>query len=401
MTKVNPVNPKTTTILVLPDSKDTVAMLGKMLRKTWFWLLLLGALLGVAALGVTVTVLHKTSSTEFCVSCHTMQTPLAEYQGSVHFQNAKGIRAECADCHIPNDPASYLWTKIRAVKDIYHEAIGTLDTPEKYEAHKLRMAQSVWDELKANDSATCRSCHSYAAMDILAQRPNARAEHPVAIKEGQTCIDCHRGVAHIMPDMSELAAAGASELAAAAAQTPASVTTRYAIATTPLYLDAKATTDEGTLMPSTQVAILASDNGRAQVRIDGWQQDGVSEVFYAAPGKRILSVLVGETARKALVTGKSETDSATNLTWHQVSLTAWVDQRQLIGDQGKLWQYASTLMSNNCTGCHGLTALDHFNANQWIGVIKGMESRTSLTPEQARMLTQYVQKHASDMSTAH
>ena len=176
---------------------------------------------------------------------------------------------------------------------------------------------------------------------------------------------------------------------------------RYAIATTPLYLDASAKTDEGTLMPSTQVEMMGKENGRARVRIDGWQQDGVSEVFYAAPGKRILSVLVGDAAKKALVTGKSETDSATNLTWHQVSLTAWVDESQLIGDQGKLWQYASTLMSNNCTGCHGLTALDHFNANQWIGVIKGMESRTSLTPEQARMLTQYVQKHASDMSAAH
>ncbi len=201
--------------------------------------------------------------------------------------------------------------------------------------------------------------------------------------------------------MNEIISDPEHPLAAAAAQTPATVTTRYAIATTPLYLDAGAKTDEGTLMPSTQVEVLANDNGRTQVRIDGWQQDGVSEVFYAAPGKRILSVLVGEAARKALVTGKSETDSATNLTWHQVSLTAWVDQSQLIGDQGKLWQYASTLMSNNCTGCHGLTALDHFNANQWIGVIKGMESRTSLTPEQARMLTQYVQKHASDMSAAH
>ena len=75
-------------------------MLGKLLRKTWFWLLLLGALLGVAALGVTVTVMHKTSPTEFCVSCHSMQTPLAEYQGSDHFQIVKGIRAECADCHM-------------------------------------------------------------------------------------------------------------------------------------------------------------------------------------------------------------------------------------------------------------------------------------------------------------
>lgn len=34
------------------------------------------------------------------------------------------------------------------------------------------------------------------------------------------------------------------------------------------------------------------------------------------------------------------------------------------------------MMSANCTGCHGLTALDRFNANQWIGVIKGMAPRT-------------------------
>jgi trimethylamine-N-oxide reductase cytochrome c-type subunit TorC len=52
-------------------------------------------------------------------------------------------------------------------------------------------------------------------------------------------------------------------------------------------------------MPSTKVEVLANDNGRAQVQIDGWQQDGVSEVFYAAPGKRILSVLVGDAAKKS------------------------------------------------------------------------------------------------------
>ena len=64
------------------------------------------------------------------------------------------------------------------------------------------MAQSVWKTLKENDSATCRSCHSYDAMDITAQRPEARLQHPVAIKQGETCIDCHKGVAHILPDMS-------------------------------------------------------------------------------------------------------------------------------------------------------------------------------------------------------
>lgn len=171
-------------------------------RWGWLWLLLLGIILGAALLAGTATVFHKTSDTAFCVSCHTMQQPLAEYQGSVHFQNTKGIRAECADCHVPHQPIDYLWTKIRAVKDIYGEMVGTIDTPEKYEAHKLAMAQSVWKTLKENDSATCRSCHSYDAMDITAQRPEARLQHPVAIKQGETCIDCHKGVAHILPDMS-------------------------------------------------------------------------------------------------------------------------------------------------------------------------------------------------------
>ena len=98
-----------------------------------------------------------------------MEQPLAEYQGSIHFQNTKGIRAECADCHVPHQPIDYLLTKVAALKDVYGEVTGKIDTPEKYEAHKLAMAQSVWDTLKKNDSATCRSCHSYDAMDVTAQ----------------------------------------------------------------------------------------------------------------------------------------------------------------------------------------------------------------------------------------
>ncbi|VTR35557.1 Cytochrome c-type protein TorC [Serratia fonticola] len=50
----------------------------------------------------------------------------------------------------------------------------------------------------------------------------------------------------------------------------------------------------------------------------------------------------------------------------------WLPRKQLIDDEQKIWRYTADMMSANCTGCHGLTALDRFNANQWIGVIKGM-----------------------------
>lgn len=369
-------------------------------RWGWLWLLLLGIILGAALLAGTATVFHKTSDTAFCVSCHTMQQPLAEYQGSVHFQNTKGIRAECADCHVPHQPIDYLWTKIRAVKDIYGEMVGTIDTPEKYEAHKLAMAQSVWKTLKENDSATCRSCHSYDAMDITAQRPEARLQHPVAIKQGETCIDCHKGVAHILPDMSGETQAGAAELAKAAALTAPDTTTLYTIATEPFFLGADDSHNAGNLMPSTEVQVIKQDGDKVLATVSGWQQDGVSEVFYAAQGKRILSVLLGEDARQQLKTAATQTDAETGLVWHQVSLQVWLPRKQLIDDQQKIWRYAADMMSANCTGCHGLTALDRFNANQWIGVIKGMAPRTSLTQEQLRVLTQYVQKHASDMPPA-
>lgn len=369
-------------------------------RWGWLWILVIGIILGAALLAGTATVFHKTSDTAFCVSCHTMQQPLAEYQGSVHFQNSKGIRAECADCHVPHEPLDYLWTKIRAVKDIYGEMTGKIDTPEKYEAHKLAMAQSVWKTLKENDSATCRSCHSFDAMDITAQRPEARIQHPVAIKQGETCIDCHKGVAHILPDMSGAAQAGAAELAKAAAETSPTATTLFTIATEPFFLKADEAHNAGNLMPSTEVHVVKQEGDKVLADVSGWQQDGVSEVFYAAQGKRILSVLLGEDARKLLKTGSTMTDAETGLVWHQVSLQVWLPRKQLIDDQQKIWRYTADMMSANCTGCHGLTALDRFNANQWIGVIKGMAPRTSLSQEQLRVLTQYVQKHASDMQPA-
>ncbi|MDF7680382.1 NapC/NirT family cytochrome c [Enterobacteriaceae bacterium ESL0689] len=370
-------------------------------RKILIVTLLIGIVIGIILLAGTATVMHKTSDTEFCVSCHTMQQPLAEYQGSIHFQNDKGIRAECADCHVPHQPVSYLATKIGALKDVWGEMTGKIDTPEKFEAHKLEMAQNVWDDLKKSDSATCRSCHDFKAMDILAQSPTARNQHPEAIKDGKTCIDCHKGVAHILPNMSGLASAGASQLASAAANTPASATTLYTIQTQPFWLTDKISDhNDGNLMPSTEVKVIKREGDMALVEVDAWQQEGINEALYAAQGKRILSVLLGEEARKNIKTISTMTDKETQQVWRQVALQVWLPGKTLIDDQQKIWHYASDLMANNCTGCHGLTALDRFNANQWIGVVKGMAARTSLTEEQLRVLTQYVQKNASDMQPA-
>lgn len=370
--------------------------------KGWRALVLIfsGLIIGLLLVAGGFTVMHKTSDTSFCVSCHSMERPLAEYQGSVHFQNPAGIRAECADCHIPGEPVSYMLTKIAAVKDVYGEITGTIDTEEKYNAHKLTMAESVWKSMKANDSATCRSCHSFEAMDILAQRTDARNAHPVAISSNQTCIDCHRGVAHILPDMRSSNAEGASQLAALAAAVKADDSPLYSYKTQPFTLQPDTATPAGTLFPASSLIPLRRDGTLLEARLEGWQQDGVAGVIYAAPGRRIIRAVLDENAWSQLKTKGSQTDSQTETLWHQVSLVLWLPSDSVIAEQQKIWQYASTLMSANCTGCHGLTALDHFTANQWIGVMKGMAPRTALNEEQLRILTLYAQNHASDMPPA-
>ena len=161
--------------------------------------------LGVASTFGFHTVLEKTNTMEFCISCHTMETNYREYQDTIHYKNPSGVQTTCSDCHVPKEFLPKMAAKIVAVKDIYHEIIGTIDTPEKYEAHRWDMASRVWAKMEATDSRECRSCHDYSNMDLEEQDKSARRRHSRAIKKGETCIDCHKGIAHEEPDEPEAA----------------------------------------------------------------------------------------------------------------------------------------------------------------------------------------------------
>lgn len=141
-----------------------------------------------------------TNTTEFCISCHTMQWNYEEYKETIHFKNRVGVQAGCADCHVPKEFFPKVAAKIIAVKDIYHQILGTVDTPEKFEAHRWDMANRVWDKMKATDSRECRTCHDYEDMDFSVQGRSARSKHEQAPMRGKTCIECHQGIAHQMPE---------------------------------------------------------------------------------------------------------------------------------------------------------------------------------------------------------
>lgn len=187
------------------------------LRRLWAWLwrpsarVALGALvLAGVAIGVLATIsfngfVHYSNSMEFCISCHEMRdTVYQEYKNTSHFANASGVQATCADCHVPRQWLPKMERKIKATfKEIPGKIIGTVNTPEKFEAHRQRMADSVWTGLRASDSLECRNCHSETAMQLASQSPLARKQHQAARDNGGTCINCHKGIAHKLPGASK------------------------------------------------------------------------------------------------------------------------------------------------------------------------------------------------------
>ena len=163
---------------------------------------LLGGMVGIALVAVFLGELHYSASEKFCISCHEMQANVyMEYQDTAHYMNKSGVRATCSDCHLSHNLLEKVGRKVKAVNEVIQHFSGTIDTREKFLDHRLELAQRVWEEMKANDSRECRSCHLTDNMDYTKQSSRAMTQHLLAEVEHKTCIDCHKGVAHRLPDM--------------------------------------------------------------------------------------------------------------------------------------------------------------------------------------------------------
>ena len=160
---------------------------------------LIAFLIGVGLTGGFVGALKMTETDAFCTSCHEMKQPFQELTQSAHYSNEFGIRPSCGNCHVPPTFFAGLWRHMRAIDEVWGHLTGKLSTPAKYEARRLELAQNIWAEFKANDSAECRSCHTVSAMAFAKQPAMAAEAHSSLAKSGMTCIDCHKGVAHTLP----------------------------------------------------------------------------------------------------------------------------------------------------------------------------------------------------------
>lgn len=166
-------------------------------------LTLAGFISGVVFWGGFNTGLEVTNTEEFCVSCHEMYDNVFEdLKGTIHYSNRSGVRATCPDCHVPHPWTRKLARKMQASKEVWGTIFGSINTREKFLGMQLKLAQAEWARLEANDSLECRNCHDYDSMDFTRQSARAAAAHERGLGTGQyTCIDCHKGIAHGLPNM--------------------------------------------------------------------------------------------------------------------------------------------------------------------------------------------------------
>lgn len=166
-----------------------------------------GFAMGLIFWGGFNTAMEFTNTEAFCTGCHEMRSNVyEELQYTIHFSNRSGVRAKCSDCHVPHEWTDKVARKMQASKEVWGKIFGTINTREKFLEKRLHLAQNEWARLKANDSLECRNCHDFDYMDFTKQSKRASDQHSTSLSSGdKTCIDCHKGIAHELPDMSGVA----------------------------------------------------------------------------------------------------------------------------------------------------------------------------------------------------
>jgi cytochrome c-type protein NapC len=171
-----------------------------------------GAIVGAIAIIGSVEVNRHTSTDAFCTSCHTMAGLATDpkFKQSAHRSNAAGVLPSCGDCHVPatNWFVETYVHAVKGIKDVIAQSTHDYNDAAVWEARRIELAHAVREEMRSQDSVTCRSCHSADTIHPASERGGAA--HALLREGRMTCIDCHFNLVHapVPPSMSFIRSSG-------------------------------------------------------------------------------------------------------------------------------------------------------------------------------------------------
>lgn len=357
---------------------------------------------GVIFWGTFNTGLEMTNTEEFCISCHEMENNVyKELQDTVHWSNNSGVRATCPDCHVPHNWTDKVARKMQASKEVYGKLFGTINTREKFLDKRLELAQHEWKRFSANNSLECKNCHEYKSMNFDLMSEKGRLQMTKAAERDQSCLDCHKGIAHELPDMLEGASEAFTKLEQrATANEYNSGTTYYTIRQLPVFEDQNLTIEAGQLNAVTPVKVVQVENNSLKIEVAGWRRTkGFGRVINEQFGFNISSGFLSKEAaqnQQLINAFERKEDDLTGLEWERISTSLWMKAGGLSNTPEPIWEFAKDTYRESCSVCHTEPEENHFDANTWPGMFNGMLSFVNLDGDSQAVVLKYLQKHSSD-----
>jgi len=154
---------------------------------------LIGILVAFPIFSITYYTMVRTSTPQFCASCHEIQFAYNTWKTSTHVNNAQGFVADCMDCHLPapHDTFEFFYAKtFHGIKDlVVHFTQGS----DAYDHEKNR--QKAYASF-TNDQ--CQKCHRNI-LHIPDKRGAMLAHRSVLYARPgyeKKCVDCHKNLVH-------------------------------------------------------------------------------------------------------------------------------------------------------------------------------------------------------------
>ena len=365
-----------------------------------------GFVTGIIFWGGFNTALEVTNTEAFCISCHEMRDNVyVELQQTVHWENRTGVRATCPDCHVPHEWTNKIARKMQASKEVWGAVFGTINTREKFLEKREELARHEWARLEANNSLECRNCHDYDSMDWDKMSDEARFYMEPAAALNTGCIECHKGIAHELPERSHGSSPVVAALEGRAVRSLSSGEDYFAYRPVELYAGEDMSEPAGELNLAARIEVLETKGDMVHFTMTAWRKDkGYGRVLYDDFGMNTrVAILEKDIAQNEDIVeaGDPRNDDNTGLDWREVKVNLWAPSNGFVADVNQLWDVASESYSSSCSGCHAQPDPDHFSTNAWPALFAGMVGFTNMDQTEQDLVLTYLQNHSSDHSTSH
>jgi len=152
----------------------------------------LGVLIAFPLFSLSYYAMARTSTPQFCASCHEIQPAYNAWKTSTHVNNAQGFVADCMDCHLPapEDTFDFFYAKTaHGIKDVFMHF-----TQDEYNRDENR--EKAYDSMA---NSRCMKCHRNLL--YIPDKRGAMLAHRSVVyaRPGyeKRCVDCHRNLVHV------------------------------------------------------------------------------------------------------------------------------------------------------------------------------------------------------------